>query len=143
VSRQVSVSSCPSTPSEQSKVKKPWTPTPQQAQAAEYLAAGYSAYRTAQVTEQTQKQVWLWTQKPEFMELVADLRQKLVEAQRPLFENSVSIAQSIVTRRMTGEEVDDDTYAIAVNLLQRTLWRTASPRAAIQSEREKSGGTTG
>ena len=144
MSRQVSVSSCPSTPSEQSKRLKPWTPTPGMAQAAEYLAAGYSQHRTAEILDISQKNVWQWTQRPEFAALVADLRLKLVEAQRPLFENSISIAQNIVTRYLTGEGgVDDDTYHRAAKLLELTLWRTATPRAAIQSEREKGGGTTG
>ena len=107
-----------------------WFPSPDQQEAAEYLAAGYSQFRTAEITGHGQAVIWRWTRVPEFAAYVADLREKLVAAQRPLYEHSVSIAQQIVLRALTGEPVDKLDYDRAERLLQSTLWRTAKPRAA-------------
>lgn len=98
--------------------------------AAEYLAAGYSQWRTSQLMETDHKTVWRWTRDERFMAYVADLREKLVAAQRPLYEHSVSLAQQIVLRALTGEDVDRADYERAERLLLATLWRTARPSAA-------------
>lgn len=117
----------------------PWTPSPQQQRAAEYLAAGYSQNRTAELIGSQQRTVWQWCQREDFAAHVAFVRQRLVEAQRPLYDNSVSIAQVIYTRALTGEAVDDRDLALAIKLLEQTLWRTARPRAAIDEGRGGNG----
>lgn len=113
-----------------------WHPSRQQQQAAEYKAAGYSNVRTAELCGLDTRTVWRYTQDERWMAYMADLRERLVAAQRPLYEHSVSIAQQIVLRRLTGETVDDADYDRAERLLQRTLWRTATPRAAIDAAAE-------
>jgi phage terminase small subunit len=99
---------------------------------AEYLAAGYSLHRATVKLGMDYKTAWEWTRKPEFAAYVAEVRDKLVQAQRPLYENSISIAQAIITRRLTGEldADDDESVALAERLLLATLWRTAKPWAA-------------
>jgi hypothetical protein len=112
-----------------------WVPTSsKQGMAAEYLAAGYSQNRTAELVETDQKTVWRWTQDQRFAKYVAWKREQLVQAQRPLYEHSVSIAQAIVMRALTGEPVDRTDYERAERLLQSTLWRTAKPRAALEED---------
>ena len=110
-------------------VSSGWQPTVKQLQLAEALGSGYTLQKACEVAEVSYSTGHRWYSnpgKPEFIELVSELRHEAKRAYQERFSDLINLAMALEQRVLAGElSANDEQAKVAHDILSRTAYRAA------------------